>query len=983
MTFRRNFQRTVDTGPPRTNTGLTGLGAVGGPRGVGAGALRVLVEFISTYDSKALETLEKQLAGLDKDQSKVLQSQQAAVRQRAAAQSVITRIGNLEQTLTKGQNKLLKEAIDLEKQRQQQLSVAARAQPGSPEQTDALKKAAELRNQARLSEEALAKATGLQKRDVTLLVNAERNIANAKQTQIATTAKLKSTDQALEAIAGQRLATERSISVERGRAGAAVSKLGSLALGAVGGLVGGALVGIGFTAVQAALDAIGQGIRDIVDPANHAREAVKDFSSEIDGLADSKGVTFLEATRQKLADLGPIADGLNPKILAQAAAIEQVNEQLDTYNKLLDLQNNADKLREEAIQKRVDQLTKESTVLKNFAVNSIRTSGATAFIGAPDQAATIAAEKQRILAEATREVDSAANSAANSAAAAAAAEDRLAAAGSFAALQQGILADALNNVANQQIAGIDQQIANLPTTSPRTEGIQAQIDAINEATQASQVQSQLADIDTQRANILLEQRLSLLNKTVNVEKYSGEQRLTAIQHNIEALQNATFAEESQIDAIDGEIKATQRYNEMIDRRDKAQLKALDDQIKALRKLDDEQDKADQKILDGYDEKIKALQSQADALDLINHLLDIQYQANQVLHRNEGESIGDFLQRRAQENRKNLLDFAKLQIQQQIATVQGEKDTASAAIKAENDRREAIIERMQANRDALADAQEVAREERQLHLQALQDEKDRLQAVLDRHQKANQAAIKALQAEADRTQREIQLRELAERRKQILADETRRKRLQNLDKELKASQDADKAATESRRKQLEAQKDAIRKAYDDMIRLLDQRNRDELARMVKFANTSGELALLGGQIEGVKTVIGQLEGILASGVTGPLRDAIKAQLADLNKIIVGYNSQIRSRYHSVVEGAAKGGVFDLTNGSTLFGQNIRTGEAGPELGIVLSNKVVQALREREGRDAQFGDINLYGSRNPARDEYRLKRAVKEAIAETMR
>lgn len=54
---------------PRTAVGYSGLGAVGGPGGVGAGALRILVEFLTQYDPKAVAALEKDVNRLEKNQA--------------------------------------------------------------------------------------------------------------------------------------------------------------------------------------------------------------------------------------------------------------------------------------------------------------------------------------------------------------------------------------------------------------------------------------------------------------------------------------------------------------------------------------------------------------------------------------------------------------------------------------------------------------------------------------------------------------------------------------------------------------------------------------------------------------------------------------------------------------------------------------------------------------------------------------------------
>ena len=992
MTFRRNFQRNtsttgrvVDTGPTtRTNTGLTGLGAVGGPRGVGAGALRVLVEFLTTYDAEALGQLEADLQAIDKTEAGLNRTRQQAVRQRAAAQGVITRIGNLEASLTRGQNKLLKESIDLEKRRQQQLARAKVAAPGSPERADARGQATDAANQLRRNMEALARSTGLSRRELTLLLHAERNILNAKRQQASANAAIRAGDQALVGIARQRLAAESQLANLRNRAGVAVGKIGSLALGAIGGLVGGAVVGAGFAAVQVVLDAIGSGLQDIVDPANDAREAIAGVSDEIQGLAKSGDQNLFEAARDLLRELGPLAQGLNADVLAQASAIEIVNQRLEKYNELLDIQTNAERLRQEAINKRIEQLRDESDVLQGQTGVGSQIGFKFPWEQRPALGDAVA-EEQRIIAQAIKEVDAAANQAAASVNRAAQAEQYLARAGDHAAVAQRGLAAALQAAGNAQISGLQSQMENIPTVSPRTTGIQNQLDAISEASQAAQVQQQLADIDMQSGNILLEQRLSLLNSTVNLEQYAGQARLTAIQHNISMLQRATFAEEAQISAIDGQIKALQRYNREMERRERNTLKAIDKQIRALQKEQEEIDKTNEAAIEGYDKRIKALQDQIDAIDEVNKLLDLQYKASQTLQRNQGESIGDFLGRRAQANREILAEFTKLRLRNQIEEIQGEKEKAQAGIEAERDRRQAVIERLQAQKEALQEQFEIAREEREMKVEALQNERERLQAILERHQKARQAAIQALQEEAQRTQREIQLRELAERRKQVLAEEAKRKRIAALQAELRASQEMDAAAVKSRREALQRQIEAVQRGMERVQFYTNQANLTQLRNAVSFANTMEKLSAISGGIAGARMAKAQLEAMMAGGQIAPA--AALPFLRQLNAIINTYFAQKASLYESMLNNPirsgpvpmAEGGVFGLTNAmNNPFGANIRTGESGPEIGVVLSNKVVQALRESEGK--QIGDQTFIINRSddPWRDKQRFGRVVKEAV-----
>jgi phage-related protein len=74
-------------------------------------------------------------------------------------------------------------------------------------------------------------------------------------------------------------------------------KLAGLGIGALGGIFGGALLGVGFAAAQAAISAIGEKLLDIVDPARHARDAVKELGTEVNKLASSENISQLDAAK--------------------------------------------------------------------------------------------------------------------------------------------------------------------------------------------------------------------------------------------------------------------------------------------------------------------------------------------------------------------------------------------------------------------------------------------------------------------------------------------------------------------------------------------------------------------------------------------------------------------------------------------------------------------------------------------------------------
>lgn len=996
MTFRPQYQRTVDTGPPRSNAGLTGLGAVGGPRGVGAGALRVIVEFLTAYDAKALDELEGRLADLDKLETRTGSTRARAIREEAAARGQITRIQKLQNTLTNDQAKALQKIINLEKQRQQALRIGnntSRDASGVPiigdtQRAKSLQEAADLQNEILSSSKALQQVTGLTRQEVSLLLNGERNIENAKKRQAAAAAAVLASDRRLAGSARERLSIEQQIAAFRGRAGAAIGKLGSLALGAVGGLVGGAVVGLAFTAVQAGLEAVGEGVRNIVDPANDARESLEGVASAVQSIAEKEGITALDASKQRLEDLGSAASQINPVLLEQVTITQNLIEKNKELADVLGVVEHAQTLANEAMKERV-RLTARAIgeSLEGFAGISNQASiQRIAQAAQGDTSIRLNTQEQRILAAVLKDVETAARGAANGAARAAAEERALANAGAFAATQQDALARALGNARNAAMGGIQQSFDTMGPTAgaQQAAAIQAQMDAQAEASAQRAYSESLAANGMERSNLLLQQQLQLTNSVVNAQQYAGEQRLIAIQHNISMLQNSTSAEEQQLEALNSQISAVQRLHRAQERREQQALRSIDKRLKALRDADEIADEADQERLEAFDKQIEAINEQSNAQDRLNKLLDLQYRASQVLKRQQGESIGDFLNRRAQENREILAGFASLKRENQISQLQAERKALADTIEAENERRQAIIERVEAEREALQTRFEIAREERQLHLEVLQAQQEQLQAVAERRQKERQMAVQAMQEEAQRVQTEIALRKNAEARKAIIEQEAERQRQQRLQQALRAAQSRDAAETASRRAAMEKQKQAVADAYDRMERYSSESYINQLRSAVSFANTLEQLNQVAGGIAGAQLARAHMQALLEGGqVSAALA---LPYIARLNALIDYYFTKKASAIAQIPRGTlrplAEGGVVELRNSmNNPWGANIRTGENGAEIGVVLSNKVTQALRDsRPPVPDQTFIINR--SEDPWRDKHRFGQVAREAFREAL-
>jgi hypothetical protein len=555
----------------RSGLATSSLGAVGGARGTAAGGLRILIEFLTKYDASAVKELEADLKSLSSLE------QQAANKQISSSRAVET---------------ANKRAEALEKQRLKLIATLTAGTKGGSAATNRTLR--DIKDQGVLTKagQAQLKALDLQigaRGKLVKLVTAEAQLQRGLP---GLTAKLTKAEQLRLALAEQRLGVERELSFFQNLKGSVLPRLGGLLTGVVGGVFGGALIGVGFAAAQALLDNIEQGLLDVFDPARHAREAIDELGSAINTLAESEknAGDRQKATIEWLKSIGISADKSTVALLAQAAADKTANDSLEERKKVLEIVAHQEELHTKAVEEYNKQVAKELGL--NIALDATRKAR-----GLPTVETQVATEAQLRFNEAVGASASVMAEAAWQASILAANERQLAAAAQLAAFGQQQLAAAIQRGAATQSAPIQSQLESLGNAGPsaKTLALQKQIDKLSGGGGGNK--AALANLAQERALILLRMKLRLMGTAINLEKYEGKFLLEA-------------------------IKA----------------------------------------------KIDALNKEAAAQDRINRLMDLQYRASQVLRRNEGETISDFLERRAQENRSILQETADIEREAQMESL---------------------------------------------------------------------------------------------------------------------------------------------------------------------------------------------------------------------------------------------------------------------------------------------------------------------------
>lgn len=820
MTFStRNNPRLAQSG-----VALTSLGAVGGARGVSAGGLRVLIEFVTQYSGGQLKALENDLKRIERSQRAAENRTKARQRQIAKVESDLGQISIVRRKLSAANKKELDTIIALEQSR------------SKIDKADAAARATRLR-----TELAGLKGSGaLRKNEIDLLLRT--NELETRRTKLK--GQQAGADQRQAQRAQQLLGIEQELAkIQLGRQTLG-AKLSGLAIGAVGGIVGGAVLGVGFQLAEEAIAKIGDKLQDLIDPARHAREAIKDVAKEIDSLANAKGISSLDAAKEFLTNIGidprTESGGETARILAEATAVQKATEAFLEYKRVKDIERNSSSLEKELRKEITLEIYNEAKANGTLTRELIYTGEVIGkantqrryYIDGVILESVVQDRLNELLREYTDVGLQAANTSAIMAAAAEAAAAQLAVAAEN-------IANAIQAAGNLQVSGIDTQIEGLGSgASARTKRLEAQLErAQSSGGGGSNRNSQLRNIAEERALILLRQRLRLLGTAINLEKYEG----------------------------------------------KFLLEAINAKINALRKQGDEQAR-------------------------VNRLLDLQYRMGQELQRNEGESIEDFLARRAQNERDLLQERDQLRREEQIAN---------------------------------------------------------------------------LEAMRDRVQDEVALAELAERRKEALRAGGTNNHIKNLQKQLAASKEADQKALEAKRKALQKEKEAIEEKVREAIRLTSAETLNQTALAIKGSNSVQKLNQLGGRIAGYQRAKATLQALVEG--FGLPKEVAAPLLAKINGLLSAYGDQYDrlakntiSRPGQAPIAFASGGVFELKNSRATFGQNVKTGEAGTEIGVILSNKVTQALRENQGINGQIGPFIIQKSDDPFRDRYAFKNVVKEAV-----
>ena len=814
----------------QSNAALTSLGAVGGPRGTAAGALRVFVEFLTTYDRKALGTLEDDLRQIDHASNNSAVAEEKRQRR-----------------LTQVKNSL----AEAERVVRGKLNTELRADLKRIEELESSRSKTnrQAAAQERTAFNQVAKSLGLTKSELELLGNR----AKLKKEEAVLTERQAAAEQGQLARTRQRAQLEGQIGkLQAGRA-SLLPKLGGLAIGAVGGILGGAVLGVGFQLADTAIQKFGDSLQDLVDPARHARDAISDLGDEVLKLAEQGDLTLFEAATKKAEELGVGVDNATVSLLAEFAAQKKAADAAKEYGDFVVAAAHGESLRDESIKKLTESLITQAKAENDRLIAARKAANLPVdpafLLTLPYQAArkgqkdlidgenalTAATNLyDQIVRENTQNIDENAR-----------ARQNLANATAFAKLQQDALTNALQAAADAQTGKIDQRIDALSNAGPsaRTNAIQAALDRAQGGGGSSNA-GQLRNLADERAIILLRQRLRLLGTNINLERYSGKFLLEAI--------NA---------------------------------------------------------------KIAALQKEGDQQARLNRLLDLQYRQSQLIKRTAGESIQDFIERRAQEQRAQLQEGQDIQRDNEIA-------------------------KLEAFKERVAD--------------------------------------------------EVALAENAQQKQDALRQQGTSNHIKNLQKQLEASQKADKKALEAKKKALEAEKAAIVKKTAEAIELAGDQATGETLAAISGAKSLSDLAILQGRIEGLQRAKGTIEGLVeAFGIPSFIAAPF---LANIQKGLNAYTGKV-AKLTSIAQafgrergghqaGFASGGVIELSNSRSPFGSNARFGEQGTELGVILSNRVTQALRNQGGGPQQVGPFNLYGSIDPLRDRYMIKRTVEEALSEAL-
>lgn len=968
---------------PPTNNSALGIASVGGARGTGAALIQVLANFAVQYDRGRLEQITRDLKKVQDELNANQRNQNAFTEKQRELESSVLKLDQARMQLARTNAQQAKDTLAL-------LTSQQKLQEVGLDLTRS-EQAALNQNLAAMERQGVISAEQVQ------LLNMERSarleLAKNALNQNAAIAE----GNALEA---QRLALLREQQTAQAATGSAIGRVGALGLGLIGGAVGGAIVGgLALEPIQQLINKVSEGLQDIVDPARQAREAIGDIRSEIDELTDDGRLTRLEAAAEYLERIGAASAGsdVDAGKLGLSAAIDKFIEDLGKIQE-------ADTASEATAQRMAEAVRSQAQVLLD------------AVVAGRDFAA--------VLAEIRASGDLAANDLSNLNAALGgnvSSLEMLAARGSVWA--QNLLAQA-NAMAQ---AGVQ---ANVLGTDLEALGgtLQDTLNYIQELNQATidvavskHFDARLAELESshaatvERINAQTEAAISGINsryeRTVDGIRSRADNQIDALQKRISNLNSGpsgrTRALEERLEALK-DAEPSKRTNELaaaIERLNRAQDKqafqaqlAAINQERSLILLRERLRTTERQInLDNYQgkERLAAIEAlldrqreQNEAQDRFNKLLEIQYNIGRGVRRQQGETIQDFISRRAQYYRGLLQQAAELRREGPQADLEAERDRVATSIQLKEleERRRKIIED-RARQQRLQSLQEQLAASRKRDQDELESRRESLQRQLEASRNADQAALASARArlqeriEAIRENSQQQIKEADRvRDRSIAATQTQR------DAAIKAAEDVLRIATAA----LERQAEQVKKWTNFA-------NIQSLNTAIEGAQNMAQLQALSGELSGLAWTLNYLRQ--TGAWMGMDINARNALISSFGQALHSYSRKVISMHRGVQKpstpvmpsssgrpsagGYAQGGVFWADNTNTPVGRDIRWGDSnGKELGVILSNAVVRKLGESRGEGPLVGSVT-FQSEDPYRDQARFERRMRSIVRDEMR
>jgi hypothetical protein len=949
---------------------VTSLGAVGGARGVGAGSTRIFVDFIIRYARGDLEKIAEDIKRVQQYQQDNSRAQYQALQRQAKLENDLTQ--------AKAARRLLDD-VALAKLREFQAAQQTLndRQALGYQKTKADQQAL---NQLREQFVALAAAgnnmTEQQARLIIREINLQQDLAAATQA-------VNNARKAGFALQEQQTALQGAQALGQ----RAIGGLSSLLIGAVGGVVGGAVTtALLFGPLQQGLDAVSNWMQDILDPARQARESLESVAQQVDAIASRDKIGRLEAAKKVLAGFdtlgGPTGPsgaqlGLTPALLKEAAALNDLKENADKYKDIVNQVGNIDQLRKEQIDSFTSSFLQADSGYKQAISELLRLQAMAAAEGPqfattdPQLGAQLQAAKDNLTGIEQNARNSATAFVDMQIGADAAADAIQAAADAAASLQQSLteakLDSALDSFTRRTNAIAENNIEGIRTS------YDAQIKIIQEEGDA-QVNSITAGFDA---------RINALQKRLRSVQVVDSSRTQGLEARIQGLGDVGPSARTQglQDRIDRFNAAQDRaaYKEQL-----AQVAEQRHQILLARRLELETKAIDIDSFRGRDRlvaidaELARIQKRNEQQDRYNQLLQIERSIQQGVQRNVGESVQAFLARRSDFYATQLQNAAKLNRETIADSLNAEKDRLNVEVQLRDlaeKRKDIILER-----------------QKKLYLQRLQDQ---LSASREADQKALEATRRALQSALEASRKADQARAEAKReaiRDQI--DQEQKLKTAAITASRETTSQRIKDAEKQRDKEIAAQKQSAQDAIDrekkrlDTIRdMVSSANADQRKLALSQARSLDQVYAFAGGLAGSDFSVSLLRA--QAQALGFSPDEVDNLIANASAVHDAWQTAFnRIQYPERPKppgwpGYAEGGAFLLKNSmSNVFGRDIRYGEGGDEIGVILSNRVTKALRDHGGQPL-VGSLTVQSSGDPYRDDHRVRRIIEDVVDRKLR